>query len=621
MKKRNTIYRLNKVDYAIFIIFSIAAAAMLYLFYQDLNSFTIKQSEEPVAKIYFKKNTAQRKFINNDIWEVLTKSSDIYDGDRIRTSKNSEAYTEFTDSGIQIQLREKSMVQIFKNKKERSVDFIGGEIFVATTRPDEKLVIHSGKNEISIGQASEVKLVLPEVSEAVAAGVEEAVDSTVVVEVVSGQVEIIEQPVSKTEKRENREVSEPMVVSAGETVTLVPEVPSEPASVPVEEVAVAEPEPVVDETVAEELVIEEPEAIQEVAAEPVLETASVPAPKTESIKKEQPAPVQAPVQPVVETVIPPQPVKAGITKTVKTKTASFKYNEWDPVNHKYEYAYGFQLSEGIEKNTVIPAGAVIEVTFTGVVDHDLRKFALQISTGEKEWKRAHAFKDVILNNGEGIKQGVPFEEKNIYLIENTIINTNDSWCGISYGPEVLDAPVNISDFAVAVKVVSTTGALETKTIQAGYTKTLQYPSFTFGKDKWGDGKNDFDYRMILDTNEIFTEAYSIPKGTKIKMTVTGTSDTSIQWMNPEFIYLKKMNDVDTEWVHTLLRKGNEDYYGLRFSDNIILKNKSFKLVKTYTINQDFENTRNGIFFLTPSKENVKESPTFTDMQITIEVLE
>lgn len=113
MKKRSTKYRLNKVDYSIFIIFSLAAAAMLFLFYQDLNSFTIKQSEEPVAKIYFKKNIAQRKFIDNEIWEVLTNSSDIYDGDRIRTSKDSEAYTEFNDTGIQIQLREKSMVQIF----------------------------------------------------------------------------------------------------------------------------------------------------------------------------------------------------------------------------------------------------------------------------------------------------------------------------------------------------------------------------------------------------------------------------------------------------------------------------------------------------------------------------
>ena len=229
MKKRSTTYRLNKVDYSIFIIFSIAAAAMLYLFYRDLNSFTIKQSEEPVAKIYFKKNTAQRRFIDNDIWEILTDSSDIYDGDRIRTSKNSEAYTEFLDTGIQIQLHEKSMVQIFKNKKQRSIDFIGGEIQVTNTSPEEKLVIQSGKKEISVSQESEVILALPEE------------EDSVIVEVVQGQVEIIDHSEERTSKTE----AEPLVISAGEVMSVaaeakpeveavLPFVPTEPVTTGVE---------------------------------------------------------------------------------------------------------------------------------------------------------------------------------------------------------------------------------------------------------------------------------------------------------------------------------------------------------------------------------------------------
>ncbi|MBP5359835.1 MAG: FecR domain-containing protein, partial [Treponema sp.] len=129
-KKRSTTSRLNAVDYLIFIICSLASLAMFYLFYRDMNSFTIKQSEDPIAKIYFKRNTAQRKFLDGDIWEVLTSSSDVYDGDRIRTSNNSEAYTEFSDGAAKIQLNEKSMIQIFQNKNERSINFIGGEIFV-----------------------------------------------------------------------------------------------------------------------------------------------------------------------------------------------------------------------------------------------------------------------------------------------------------------------------------------------------------------------------------------------------------------------------------------------------------------------------------------------------------
>ena len=132
-KKKNTRYKLNKVDYAILIICSAVALILLYLFYKDLNSYSIKQNEEPIAKIYFKKNTAQRKFADSDIWSLLQNPSDIYDGDKIRTSMNSEAYTEFPDSDVKIQLREKSMVQIFKNKKEQALDFISGEIYVEST--------------------------------------------------------------------------------------------------------------------------------------------------------------------------------------------------------------------------------------------------------------------------------------------------------------------------------------------------------------------------------------------------------------------------------------------------------------------------------------------------------
>ena len=59
MKKRSTTYRLNAVDYTIFIVCSIAAAVMLFLFYRDMNSFTIKQAEDPIAKIYFKKKVTK----------------------------------------------------------------------------------------------------------------------------------------------------------------------------------------------------------------------------------------------------------------------------------------------------------------------------------------------------------------------------------------------------------------------------------------------------------------------------------------------------------------------------------------------------------------------------------
>ena len=442
MKKRSTTYRLNKVDYAIFIICSLAAAFMLYLFYRDLNSFTIKQSEEPVAKIYFKKNTAQRKFVDNDIWEVLTNSSDIYDGDRIRTSKNSEAYTEFNDSGIQIQLREKSMVQIFKNKKQRSIDFIGGEIFVANNSPEEKVVVRSGKKEIAISQSSEVQLAMPEVSEAVAAGAEEVIeeDNTVIIEVVSGQVEVSEVA-EKTET--GSKATEPMVVSAGESITLVPTVVEMARAKAAKTSEIAESveveEPLLEENpVDEEIEISE---IEEPAAEKIMSPA---------VKTETPVVVQTVIPTQAEPVeIPPEPITIGVEKTYERSSVYFQRNDYDRANGKYNYGTGCNLFEVSEKNKSIPAGTALEFTMRGTADRDISRWAIQISTGEEEWVQAHPFKSSYGNDGSGIKADEPFTYKAVYILNKPIVNTNSSWVNICYDPEILDEGAVIRNFEVS----------------------------------------------------------------------------------------------------------------------------------------------------------------------------
>lgn len=596
MKKRSTTSRLNKVDYAIFIIFSIAAALMLYLFYRDLNAFTIKQAEEPVAKIYFKRNTAQRKFSDNDIWEVLTNSSDIYDGDRIRTSKDSEAYTEFVDSGIQIQLREKSMVQIFKNKKQRSIDFIGGEIFVANNSPEEKVVIKSGKKEIAVSQASEVKLALPEVSAAAAAGEEEAEESPVVIEVISGQVEVIEQPAAKA-KAEKME-PEPIIVSAGETVTLVPVVEKEPelSAEPVTEAAVTETSAA--ETTVEDKAGEKVEKDVEIKAVAVSEPV---------IQKN--AELAKPVSPKV--------VEPGVEKAVKTLTARFKKSVYDPENNKYNYAYGFCLADAIGKNVTVPAGSVIEVTFKGIADNDILRFAMQISTGEEPWRRAHAFKNTMPDMGSGIKKGKPFEAKHKLVIDHPIVNSDKSWVDISYDPLVLDAPSVISDFNINVKVISNNGGLEKKNIAKGYKKTLEFKKIALIKDVWGSGPEDFDYRMTLDANEVFDEIVSIPAGTKIRISISGSCDQPIPWCYPEFIYT-----TDETWDRVLLDKDDFDVWEkLRFSDDNLKKNQKFDYSREFIFKQPLPDTNLGLFQFTPYHGSMTDVPVFSDFKIYFEVVE
>lgn len=623
MKKKSTTYRLNKVDYAIFIIFSIAAAIMLFLFYRDLNSFTIKQSEEPVAKIYFKRNTAQRKFIDNDIWEVLTNSSDIYDGDRIRTSKNSEAYTEFNDSGIQIQLREKSMVQIFKNKKERSVDFIGGEIFVATTKPEEKVVIHYGKNEISIGQVSEVKLALPEVPAAVASEKEEAVEkSPVIIEVISGQVEIKEEPAPASKAKAEKVEPEPIVVTAGETVTLKPAT-EVPAPVPAVEEKVTE---TVEETV-EEAVKET--AVEEVAAitEGVEEVAEVEKPKVDV--KPMPVPVPAPAAvaeekkeetPVSESAYTKpeelyQPVEYRTEKTATRNSIVIQRSQYFDENtkeSKYNYYFNLKASEILGSSRKVPENSVIMLELSGVPDNDVREIVLEMTTGSSEWTRAHPWIATSPDYGRGLKKDQYFKIKRYFTVTSEIVNTNNSSLGICYDPSKLDMPLTINDFQVKATVLPEGVNGVTSEINWKFSKALNYDTIELMKDQWGKGSRDFNYRIDINGDAIFGNNINIPKGKKLKISISGVTDKTIQNFHMEFYDLSK-----GDWVQLFLMKNDNDWGKLDFSSNPTYKGRKFSYTKVYNIYRELVDSNFSRLSLVVNNEGLKEPPVLTDVSIEI----
>ncbi|MCR5188370.1 MAG: FecR domain-containing protein [Treponema sp.] len=534
MKKRNTRYRLNKVDYAIFIIFSIAAFAMLYLFYRDLNSFTIKQSEEPVAKIYFKKNVAQRKFLDNDIWEVLTNSSDIFDGDRIRTSKNSEAYTEFNDSDIKIQLHEKSMVQIFKNKKERSVDFIGGEILVSNNSPEEKLVIHTGKKQISVAKESEVKVAIVEPTLGNLSDGENTEES-VLIEVISGEVDVSDQ----TEE-------ESVAVSAGNSLTFLPS--------------------------------EEESDVNHYEILPIVQV--------------------------------PQIMEAGTEKTKQSKMAVFYYNEYDKENGKYNYSYYVPAFELTEKNAFIPAGSFIEITYKGTPTKDLWRFVYQVSTGAEPWERANNFIFTYSSDGQKFKAGEPFEVKTTYKILNTIENTDKAGSDISYEKESLDGSSIWKDFEMKVKVLSVGDKENPPLVESGYSKTVKYDSLTLIKNVWGEGQNDFNYLVSMNMENLFGNVF-IPKGTKMKISISGICDSNLKWSHPEII-----DSSPEEWKQLLVK--NNDYYAERFSDEEIKKDLRFSQSKVFEFYDDLPSSIMGFFsYVVNDIEN--PPPSFTDFEITFEV--
>lgn len=196
-KKRSTTYSLNGIDWSIFVFCSLGALFMFYLYYRDLNSFTVKANEQAVAKIYFKKNTAQRKIAGNDIWEKLSKESPVYDGDKIRTAKDSEVYAEFNGTGAKIQLRENSLIQIFSNKNEKSVDFINGELFLSKVSANDETVVKVGSKEISSAKKTDMLIFLPKQGE------DGKPASEATIEVLSGEVEVSDITASRNAKERN----------------------------------------------------------------------------------------------------------------------------------------------------------------------------------------------------------------------------------------------------------------------------------------------------------------------------------------------------------------------------------------------------------------------------------
>ena len=210
MKKKNTTSRLNKVDYLIFLICSIFAVLMFVLFYMDMNTFSIKQNEEPVAKISFKENTVQKKFDNRNIWEKVSLSCDIYDGDSLRTSVNSKVIASFLQNDTKINLDENSMIQVFINKKKEFIDFIGGEIHIENTSSDIPVIIHAGTKEISILKNSKVTVT------AVSSTSSNENSSNAIVTVEEGQVEITDIPDTKSKIENNEKIT----VNAGFEVEL-----------------------------------------------------------------------------------------------------------------------------------------------------------------------------------------------------------------------------------------------------------------------------------------------------------------------------------------------------------------------------------------------------------------
>lgn len=165
MKKKRSIRLINAGDILLTILCLIGMAVALYLFWDDLNVSLAKQDEAPIAVVYFKQNTVQRRMVDRNLWERVQTSALVYEGDRIRTSELSEAVTVFAD-GTEIEIHENTLIQIYTQKEKAAIDFISGAITASTSgvedeTTDGRLLVKTGDKVVELNSGTVTSIAAP----------------------------------------------------------------------------------------------------------------------------------------------------------------------------------------------------------------------------------------------------------------------------------------------------------------------------------------------------------------------------------------------------------------------------------------------------------------------------
>lgn len=523
-KKKNTRLKASLADILLFILCSLGAATALGLYYKDINSWSLKNNEVAVAKIYFKKNVVQRKFIDNDIWERVNQESPIYNGDKIRTAQDSEIHAQFEKTGTKIQLKENSLIQIFSNKKEKAIDFLSGEILLASAQDGEEAVVMAVKKKISAAPNSKVKITI---SKSEKNEKKENQPKEAVVEVIEGEAVVTNVPKAALFQKP---VEEAQTITAGEEfiVTEEPIVEAEP----VEDNPA--PEPVVEEIVAEEETPVEPAQEKEAAATQGKATAkiskeqetAVPAQSAETEEEESAQETAA-----EQKAEPAEPVEieesaAGAAESPSVKFAKSVYNQ---KTGEYNYSFGIPLRRLFGTKRIIPAGSVVELKISGVSDKRAPYFGMAFRSGKGEQFDASPYCYAVPNAGKGFFAGASFNQRIRAFIEKEIENTSYATLSFSYDSNKFDEELSISGFKVEAKIVSLGAEEILEPVAVGRKSAAVIESISINKVQWN--RNNGGFSLFLPPERILGFTKSLPKGAKIKVSFSGQSSLPLDYAN------------------------------------------------------------------------------------------
>ncbi|MDR2467362.1 MAG: hypothetical protein LBD22_00175 [Spirochaetaceae bacterium] len=141
-------------DFLAIVICLTGAGAAFYFFWTDLNKSLTKLNESPIASVFFKRNTAQRRFGDRVVWDVLQKDSPVYSGDVIHTSDLSETTINYFDSDGNVtngfDLSENSLIQVYSGH----IELANGKIDIRTASRGTTLKLISAGTVIEINENS-----------------------------------------------------------------------------------------------------------------------------------------------------------------------------------------------------------------------------------------------------------------------------------------------------------------------------------------------------------------------------------------------------------------------------------------------------------------------------------
>jgi hypothetical protein len=147
-------YRRRIIDIIIIFFCTGGAVISFILFWRDLNSTLTKQNESPIAIISFKQKTAQRRFGDRVIWDLLKKDSPIYSDDVIHTSDLAEATIFFTNDEASIDIGENTLLQVSTADSVTRIVLSGGFVNINSGNKGAKLILVSSGTEVGIDEGS-----------------------------------------------------------------------------------------------------------------------------------------------------------------------------------------------------------------------------------------------------------------------------------------------------------------------------------------------------------------------------------------------------------------------------------------------------------------------------------